>query len=361
VDGPGRTIIESGVRMETAKFGYFIGAFCNTNGCGNSFLDAAIKRGLRAFSIDETISFDPTVFLQIRRLIRENAVDIIHTHEVRSDMIGLACGRMHGIPVITTLHGWIQNDVRGRFSTGIDKRILRFFNHVICVSKLMNAECIRMGVKKENISVLHNSLVNEKFRRNPDDQSFRSEIGAGPRTILVGNIGRLSPEKGQTDFIRSARTVLNYHKDTRFVLVGKGEDQPMLEDLAFSLGIRAEVLFVGYRENMRAVYNSLDLVVQSSYTEGLPNVILEALSMEVPVIATDVGGTSEIVLNNSTGVKIQPGKPEEIGAKILDFIKNKDTFKRMAEQGRKVVEAGFSIDERTRKLSLIYDRLISAM
>jgi glycosyltransferase involved in cell wall biosynthesis len=209
------------------------------------------------------------------------------------------------------------------------------------------------------MSVLHNALVIENFRPDSKDQTFRREIGISDKTLLVGNIGRLSPEKGQSDCVRVAAAVLKDYKDAKFVLIGKGDDEVRLRELAQKLEITNEVIFMGYRDDMQRIYNSLDLVVQSSYTEGMPNVILEALAMEVPVIATDVGGTSEAIRNNLTGVLVQPAKPEEITKKILAFIQNQDAFKEMAKKGRKHVETNFNFDERTQKLSRIYDQITS--
>jgi glycosyltransferase involved in cell wall biosynthesis len=351
--------LESASRINSEKYGYFIGAFCKRNSMENPFIKAALDRKLKVFPIYEFHSYDPTILLQIRRLIEREKIDIIHTHEVRSDIVGLACGKLCGVPVMTTLHGWIQNGFKGRLFTKIDKNILRFFDHVICVSERMKQEVCRFGVKQGSFTVLHNALVIENFQRNMEDRGFRNETAVRANCFLIGNIGRLSPEKGHADFIRAAAIVLKKYRNARFVLIGKGDDEHCLRELARGLGIENEIVFAGYRTDMVHIYNTLDLVVQSSYTEGMPNVILEALAMEVPVIATDVGGTSEAIENNKTGILISPGKPEELAEKIRAFIQNKDTFKEMAKKGRKHVEANFNFDERTQKLSLIYDRMAS--
>ena len=162
-------------------------------------------------------------------------------------------------------------------------------------------------------------------------------------TLLVGNMGGLSPEKGQADFIRSAAKVLSRHQNARFVLIGIGDDKPHLEALTRSLGLEEKVLFLGYRSDMVQVYNSLDLVVQTWSTEGMPNVVLEALAMEVPVIATDVGGTSEVIRNNHTGVLIGPGKTEIIAESILNFNRTRDVFAKMAKNGRKACRETFQL------------------
>ncbi len=358
LDGPGRTILETGARINPSKYGYYIGAFCKKHEQEHPFIRAIQERGLSVFRINESYSFDRSVIAQIRDLIERERIEIVHTHEVRSDIIGLIVGKLSGVPVVTTLHGWIENSLRGKVLIVFDKGILRFFDHVITVSEKMKQQVLHYGVRKDKVTALHNALVIEKYQRKDADNSLRRELEIEDDTLLVGSIGRLSPEKGQSDFIRAAADVLKQFRNVKFLLIGNGQDEHRLRELVKNLGVAKEIIFLGYRSDMLDLYNNFDLVVQSSYTEGMPNVILEALAMEVPVIATDVGGTSEAVTNNETGILIQPGKPEELASKILDFVNNKDSFRRMAENGRKLVEAKFSIDERTRKLSLIYDRLI---
>ena len=358
LDGPGRTILETGSRINPLKYGYYIGAFCKRYEEDHPFVRAVQKQGLYVFRINESNRFDRSVIAQVRRLIEKEKIDIVHTHEVRSDIIGLIVGKLSGVPVMTTLHGWIDNGFRGKVLTRLDKCILRFFDHVISVSEKMKKQVLNYGVRQDKMTILHNALVLENYQPNSADKAFRRELEISDTTLLIGNIGRLSPEKGQLDFIKAAATVLKEHQNTKFVLIGKGDEEHQLRRLVKNLGIEKEIIFLGYRSDMFNVYNSLDLVVQSSYTEGMPNVILEALAMKVPVIATDVGGTSEAVINDETGILIQPGKPEKLSQKILEFINNKDIFKKMTEKGRKLVECKFNIEERTKKLSLIYDRLI---
>lgn len=359
VDGPGRTILESANRIDSYKYRYFIGAFCKRNMPATPFYNAAVNRGLDAFRINESNSMDATALMQIMQIIEREKIDIIHSHEVRSDIIALIAGKMTGVAVATTLHGWIGNDFKARVLTFIDKHILRFFDHVIPVSEKMKNKILRYRVRKENITVLYNALVLDQYQRNLSDRTLRRGLKIGENALLVGNIGRLSPEKGQNDFILAARNVVGRYKDVFFLLVGEGNERPKLESLVQNIGISDKVLFLGYRNDMISIYNNLDLVVQSSFTEGMPNVVLEALAMETPVIATDVGGTSEAVINNVTGVLIQPGKPDELAEQIIKFIKSRDRFEKMSIKGKKAVEAKFGFDERTKKLSLIYDRLVS--
>lgn len=358
VDGPGRTILQTAVNIDSDKYGYYIGAFCRRHSLENVFYKEAVERKLNVFRIEESHSFDPTIICRIKQLIESENVNIIHTHEVRSDVVGLIAGKITKRPVISTLHGWIQNGLKGKLYTTLDKSILPFFDHLIAVSERMKEDVIRIGVSKEKVSVLHNALVIDNYKRDRSDSTFRKQIGIDDGMYLIGNIGRLSPEKGHVDFLAAAAEVLKNYKNIKFVLIGSGSEESNLRKIIEELNIGNSVIFAGYRNDMLTVYNSLDLVVQSSYTEGMPNVVLEALAMEVPVIATDVGGTSEAIISNETGILIQPRDPRKLAMKIIQYLKNTNSVAAMVINGRKLVETKFDFTERTKMLSNIYTALM---
>jgi glycosyltransferase involved in cell wall biosynthesis len=167
---------------------------------------------------------------QIFRIIEKEKIHILDTHEVRSDILGLLCGKMKRVPVVARLHGWIENDGKGRTLTKIDKLLLRYFDHIIVVSDRMKKEVIGSSVNGTNVSVLHNALGIENYRRDPAESSFRKNIGIGG-TFLVGNIGRLRPEKGQSEFLRAAAEVLRSGRKGKFILIGSGSDKGSLKKI----------------------------------------------------------------------------------------------------------------------------------
>lgn len=358
VDGPGRTIIETGVRIDPSKFGYHIGAFCKKNVENIIFINLAKQRNLKVYPIRESGRIDPKVFPEITKIIDKENIDIIHTHEVRSDMVGLICSAYKRIPVIATLHGWIENNVKGRLYTGIDKRMLRYFDAIIAVSEKMKREVSELGINKDKIHVLHNALVLENYKRDFSQRQFRSELGITDEDLLVANIGRLSPEKGQSDFIYAANDTLKKTQNIKFVLIGIGPDRDKLVKLVNDLGLQKHVIFAGYKQNMEKLYGSIDLIVQSSHTEGLPNVVLEAMAMGVPVIATNVGGTAEIIQNGQTGILVLPGKPHAIAEHIIRFRRNPEDYINMTKNGIDIIQKYFDISVRTKKLEVIYETIM---
>jgi len=359
VDGPGRTTLETAVRIDRDRYEIIIGGFSGGTQKTDEYLKEAERRGLRVVRLEEKGALDPGVVSQILKLVDTVGVDIIHAHEFRSNVFGLICARRRRLPVITTCHGWIANNAKGKIKVLLDRMLLYFFDHIVVVSRKLEARLRRQGIGSSRISALSNAVAFENFDSIPDDRTFRAELGVGPDTVLVANIGRLSPEKGQGEFIRSAAAVVRESTDIRFLLVGIGPDQAALERLTRELGLDGQVVFLGYRADMARIYRSLDLVVQSSFTEGMPNVILEAAAMGVPIIATDVGGTSEIIRNQEEGILIPPGDTEGLGTAIIRFLQDKPGYREMARRASISVRNRYSYTSRTNAMAEIYDRLMA--
>jgi len=237
--------------------------------------------------------------------------------------------------------------------------ILRRASHVIAVSEETRAQ-LGEWATDTRCSVIPNALRVERYHPSRGLGRFRKEHGISSDETLIANIGRLSPEKGQFPFLHAARDLLRENKNLKFVLFGSGPDESRLRKFAADSGISQSVIFAGYRVDMDRLYDEIDLVVQSSFTEGMPNVVLEALLMEVPVIATDVGGTREVLKDGETGVLIDSAERGIVGA-VEQFLDNRTTFQEYARNGRSDVLARFDHRGRVARLCDVYDRVIHAL
>jgi glycosyltransferase involved in cell wall biosynthesis len=354
VCGPGRTILETGVTIDRSRFRYIVGALTSGSERGAELYEEAVRRGIPAYGIRESKRFDVAAVREILRIIDLERVDILHTHELRSDILGYICSRMRRVPIITTLHGWIRNDLKSKAAVWLDKQLVRRFDHIIAVSERIAEEMRGDGLPQERLSVLNNAIVLDRIAPDPSERSFRDEIGASDGTAVIAKIGRLSREKAHSDLLQALQQVVELHPDCKLVLVGVGPDRDSLQDQARSLGLEGHVHFLGFRQDMERIYNGVDLVVQSSLTEGMPNVVIESLLMRKPVIATDVGGTSEIIRDGSNGLLVRPGRPNELARAITMFLSQPQRFRAMAENGRKTILERFGFDRRSRLLEEIY-------
>ena len=360
VDGPGRTILQTASMVDPERCTIVIGAFNGDSHGDNAYLQEAKSRKLDVCPITEQSAFDRKVIDQINEAIRRLSIDVIHTHDFRSDIFGLWCARRNKLPVISTCHGWIANNIKGKIYTSVDRYALRYFDKIIAVSGAIENKLIGSGIKTEKISTIPNALIIDNYKPDKNNQSFRQELNIDPKHSLIANIGRLSPEKGQEIFLRAARELLEYDEKLCFILIGIGPQQEYLENIVNDLGIKSHVRFAGYRDDMINVYNSLDLVVQSSSTEGMPNVILESLLMEVPVVATDVGGTSEVVQDGFSGKLIDSDDLNQLVSGIKDWIDNKQSYQTKASRGRQYVSDNFDHNQRVARIMDIYDSVLNS-
>lgn len=353
VDGPGRTILEIAEALNRSGFRYIIGALVRQDE-HNDYVEEARRRGLEVVTIVERGPFDRAVLGQVMSALDRYGAGVMHTHEVRSNFIGLICAKRTGARLVTTTHGWIANDWKGGVYTVLDKLILRRFDRVVVVSQRMKTQLRRWYIPARKIEVVPNALMVDEFQPDRTDDGVRRALGVLRDEILIAYIGRLSPEKGPDVFLHAAARVLRQCSQVRFILIGVGPEERTLRELASQLGIIQQVIFAGYRKDMKRVYNSTDLVVQSSYTEGMPNVVLEALLMQVPVIATNVGGTAEIVEHGRHGVLIPPGSAEMLADQILRFVADRNRFDNMARAGQARIVREFDSRKRIEHMMQIY-------
>ena len=161
VDGPGRTILDCAETLDASRVRVVIGAFDGGSSDGTAYEQEARQRGLEVFRIHEQRSLDPGVLRQVTNLARGLGADIVHSHDLRSDLFGMACARRLGVPLIATVHGWIANDLKGRIRTGLDKFILRQADHVISVSEETR---LRLGrwASRERCTVIPNAVRVER-------------------------------------------------------------------------------------------------------------------------------------------------------------------------------------------------------
>src|SRR5690606_12832725 len=176
--------------------------------------------------------------------------------------------------------------------------------------------------------------------------------------VVLVNVGRLSPEKGQEMLLRALHVLTPKWPNVRLKFAGIGPLEAHLRSVASELGLTHRVEFVGFVKDMPKLYAGVDLVVQSSYTEGLPNVILEAAYLRVPIVATAVGGTAEVVRHGYSACLIEP-RLESLVEGIDAFLTNPKLFVRYAERAHTDIVERFSFDARTLRLTQLYESLLA--
>jgi glycosyltransferase involved in cell wall biosynthesis len=236
---------------------------------------------------------------------------------------------------------------------------LRSFHKVIAVSGPIQKRAANFGLN--NISLIHNAIDTNEWKPlyPPPALKILKNIPISPQSFIIGYIGRISREKGPLDFVMVADSLLKRDTQFEFIVAGDGPEIDAMKSLAKTSGILDRFHFLGHVNinEMAAVYQKLDILVSPSLTEGLPNNLLEALAMHVPVVATKVGGVSEVIIDNYNGLLVQPGNIGYMVENILAIKNNPDMANKFRENGRHVVETKFSFEDRVRKIETLYTQL----
>lgn len=310
--------------------------------------------------VEDRIQIDIKSLLAIRKLLYSYKIDILHSHGFKSDFYAWFLRKTYRVKLVTTAHGWNPTTLRERLFFSFDKMILRYFDSIVVVNERQKDHLISKGIPKEKIIVVHNAIDTNKFRTNPARISRSPTIDFCKDSFVIGYIGRLSQEKGVDKLINSVFLLTNNHKNIRLFIIGDGPERSSLEAYSKKLGLQEYVVFIGYIKDIENIYMNLDLLVLPSLTEGLPNVVLEALSFGVPVVATNVGGLPEIIKSGSNGLLVDPGDVIAISEAIGTLILNDNLREKFILEGRKTVCDKYSFKQRMKKIENVYREVMKS-
>ena len=353
--GPGKTILETFRAIYCDRFDLHLGVFGSHQRADDSpFVAAARAIGMPIHVIPADGPYDLGQVRRLARLVTDQRFDIVHPHEASSDVITYGMSFLRRVPMVSTAHGWIANSRKGRAMVALDKRVLRYFDKVIAVSNRIQQDLLDAGVPQETIYLLHNAIVLDNYRCNGVGGSLATLVTKPLARPVMVSIGRLSPEKGHADLVAALQIVASRGHFISTVLAGDGPTRQAIAEQIRAAGLADRIHLPGYVNEPARLLQDADLMVLPSHTEGLPNAALEAMAMHVPVLATNVGGTPEVVTDGETGRLVPAQSPESLAAGIIDYLEDPAKWKRWADRARLTVETQFDFKIRTRKLEELY-------
>lgn len=322
------------------------------------FLAAARQQGCGAFALEHDTPRFRKAIAELAELLKRQGAHVLLCHGYKANLLGRPAARRGGIPAVAVSRGWTAESWRVRLYETIDRFHLRFMDHVVAVSEAQADKCRRAGVRPENLTVIHNAIDPERFvDPDPRYRAKLEKLFRGPKSHLIATAGRLSPEKGFDVFIAAAARVVEAQPDVGFVIFGHGALKQVLQQQILMLGLTGSVVLAGFRNDLDRFLPQLDLFVLPSYTEGLPNVVLEACAAGVPVVATEVGGTPEVIQDGQGGLLVPPGDPDALASRILEAIECEDGLSDMGFHGRQRVLESFSFPAQVEAYLGLFDRL----
>lgn len=332
--------------------------FAENGGC-HALLDELAKRGLNGKALEKNYPDIPGAVREMVRHLRELRADIVCCNGYKPDIIGLLAARQAGIPVVSISHGWTSATWKVRLNETMDRMALAWMDATVCVSKAQAVKVRQAGVPPERVVVIRNAInADEIAGFEPAARaSLEAYFETRPRW-LVGAAGRLSREKGMEQFVAAATYVLARTPDAGFIIFGEGPERKNLERLIFQQGLQGKLVLAGFREDVGKLLACLDVSVLSSWTEGLPVVVLEALAAGVPVVATAVGGTPEVIDDGVNGFLVPPGDPAALAQRISELLNDDNLRRAMGERGRRRVRKEFTFAQQADAYVRLFEKLV---
>lgn len=315
------------------------------------------KAGLRVEIISSGGSFDFKLIKNLINLIKKEKIDLVHSHLLDMNFYSSIASKIAGVKHICTEHGDIHHPSK-KLDLGIRikaKTIAKFSNKIVFVSKFTKDKYFETAdIKEKKTAVIYNGIDIEEYQKPVDIIKKKEELGIKGNEFIIGNVGNLYPVKGQIYLIKAAKKVIEENPYTKFLIIGRGELETRLKEETIKLGLNSNILFTGFREDIKEVLRIMDIFVLSSISEGLPISLIEAMACKVPVICTKVGGIPEVIDNGINGYLIPPGDINSISEKIFILIRKQNLKKYFINNGYQKVSKVFEIKNMIRRYQEIY-------
>ncbi len=344
-------------RVETTVVTFVRGA--NASAAPNAFVNAARAAGVEVEIIPERFRFDPRIFEGLRSVVERCAPDVLQTHSVKSHLLLRLSGLGRRYPWIAFHHGYTTPDAKMRLYNQLDRLSLPSAARVVTVCGPFAERLARGGVRRERISVLHNSVAPAAATGEDAARALSVKLGLGEGERVILSVGRLSQEKGHADLVAALGHLRSLAPDLSFrlVLVGDGPERTRLEEDARARGLSERVVFAGHHADVRPFYALADVLVLPSYSEGSPNVLLEAMAAGLPVVATAVGGVPEIVEHEESALLVAPRDEQALAAAVARILSDAPLARGLAAKAAELAAVRFSPEAYARSVLEIYTGL----
>ncbi|NQT36021.1 MAG: glycosyltransferase [Planctomycetes bacterium] len=308
--------------------------------------------------IEDRGAWDLRVVGRLIGICRRKRVALWHGHDYKSNALGLLVRRFHRMKLVSTVHGWGVHGGRTPLYYRIDRLCLRFYHRVICVSEDLLGQCLAAKVRPDRCTLIENAVDTNRYARRRTPSEAKAQLGFDPGRLLIGTVGRLSAEKNFAGLIRAVDQLLRQGHDVELAIVGEGDCREELERLIAELDRGDRVRLLGFRADTLDLYQAMDLFVLNSLREGLPNVVLEAMATEVPVVATRVAGVPRLIEDDVDGLLIEPDSDGPLIEALARLIGDAGLRARLAAAARRTVETRYSFARRMEKMRDVYDELL---
>ena len=334
-------------------------------------LSLAEKRGIRVFSIPSllrrlSLKNDLLAFFSIYRLIKRIKPHIVHTHTSKAGVLGRLAACLARVPIIIhTPHGHVFHSYYGYIMTKIIvlvERILSLMtDKITALTDRERDEHLEQGVASiEKYVIIHSGVMLQQIMNtNIDVETGKKEFDIPQNSNVIGVVGRMVPIKGHKYLVSAAKRIIKEFGNTVFVFVGDGYLEARLQRQAESLGVRKNIIFAGWRNDVIKILGLFDVLVLPSLNEGMGKVLIEGMALGKPIVASSVGGIIDLVKNGDNGILVPPRDSDALAEAILKLIRNKNLTQELGKNGKSKVYPEYDTFVMIRQIEDLYERLLS--
>lgn len=327
----------------------------------NAFVAAALAQGVEVDVISERFLFDPGVIGQLRKFVARRAPDIVQTHMVKSHFLTKLSGIGREYPWVAYHHGYTTTDLKMRGYNQLNRWSLPSASQVITVCGAFANDLSRAGVRPDRISVCHNSVGPPVHVSPEDSKGLRKQLGIAEGEQVLLSVGRLSLEKGHVDLVRAVAALGKTSPSLRpkLVIVGDGPERERIQTTARANGLTEQLILTGHTADVQRYYAIADILVLPSHSEGSPNVLLEAMSAGLPVVANAVGGVPEIAVSEENALLVAPNDTSGFAHAMSRLLTDRELAQKLGRAAARHVSERFSPATQSRTLLQIYESLVN--
>lgn len=319
------------------------------------------RRGIAPVVNPSSSGFDLRYLARLAGAVRRLGVDLIQAHTFGTGVYASAAGLICRVPVVCTFHGRLDLGRDARLRSIKYRTLARGASRIVCVSGALRSDVLAaLPLRPAQVSIIHNGVDASRFRPG-EDGALRASLGAQPDELLVGAVGNVRRAKGYEILLEAAAEVVRRGVPVRFVVVGQatGPEFQELERRHSELGLGDRVRFLGFRDDVDALYRAFDVYLITSHSEGFSLSTVQALATGLPVVATRSGGPEEIIADGRTGILAELGSATQIADAIESLARDRDLRRRLGDAGRASAVERFSIQAMVREYEALYDQLLA--
>lgn len=326
---------------------------------GGEVLKQIEALNIKVINLKVKNKLDFTFFWKFFFVLKREKPRIIHTHLFHANIVGRLVARLAGVPVVISTQHYSSN-FHGYFGILLDRLTAPLTDRIIAVSEAAKMFCVKQEyIEAKKISVVYNGVELDSINRQVNSKELPNQpsLRDGP---IIGSAGRFVAIKGFEYLFYAIPEVIVRYPGAKFFILGYGPLKQHLIELANKLHISDKVKFMSPQTEVCEFLSLLDVYVLPSLSEGLSITLLEAMAMEKHIVATNVGGNSEVIIDGETGLLVPAQNPNAISRAIIYLLENKPHAIQMGIRAKKQVENRFNINRMLKDTELIYDSLSAA-